>query len=49
MTADEIAAALRIFPGRNAGASLKHATMVQAGIGFNIIFPGRNAGASLKL
>ena len=37
-----------VFPGRNAGASLKH-----AGRGFlmerhGLVFPGRNAGASLK-
>ena len=38
-----------IFPGRNAGASLKHSASTLGPSTRQAIFPGRNAGASLKL
>ena len=36
-----------VFPGRNAGASLKRSAKTGEVIS-SIVFPGRNAGASLK-
>ncbi len=47
MTMDD--AVLLIFPGRNAGASLKREVAGWHRGAAHGIFPGRNAGASLKL
>ena len=37
-----------IFPGRKAGASLKHDGILPVHHDFDAVFPGRSAGAALK-
>jgi len=43
-----VVSVMGIFPGRNAGASLKPHAANHRGTAPRLIFPGRNAGASLK-